>query len=123
MLRRTHKLAGHTEPYKSGRNRILILDYQSGKQIVEIKYLSPSGTRFQTCQKKHLLSANRIRVTHGYNSATDSSGWISAKNNCCNQAALKTRSVLFRELFRVMRLVPQGFHDQTNQRIRSGIRR
>jgi hypothetical protein len=27
------------------------------------------------------------------------------------------------ELFRVMRLVPQGFHDQTNQRIRSGIRR
>jgi len=27
------------------------------------------------------------------------------------------------ELFRVMQLVPQGFHDQTDQRIRNGIRR
>ena len=27
------------------------------------------------------------------------------------------------ELFRVMQLVPQGFHDQTDQSIRNGIRR
>jgi hypothetical protein len=27
------------------------------------------------------------------------------------------------ELFRVMQLVPQGFHDETDQRIRSSIRK
>jgi hypothetical protein len=26
------------------------------------------------------------------------------------------------ELFRVMQLLPQGFHDQTDERIRNGIR-
>ena len=82
VLRKNHQLAGHAEPFKSGGNRILILDYQCGKQIVEVKHFSATGPRFQTCQKEHLLSANRIRVKHSHNSATDSSGWMSANNNC-----------------------------------------
>lgn len=66
VLRKNHQLAGHAEPFKSGGNRILILDYQCSKQIVEVKHLSASAPDSKRARKSTCLA----RIEYESNTAT-----------------------------------------------------